>query len=137
MTELVTVVNTKPNFRRINQVENGSIKAIKLDPGANLLAPETVATIKRSKNGKVLFERGILREEAPPSESKTFKKGDHVSRITDLKVPDALAAIAACSDPALLAKWAEQDGRKTVKEALLKRHAEMVADEDPAEEDKD
>lgn len=82
-------------------------------------------------------KRGIFRVDTPPAPADEieFEPGDTVIDLRLLKVHEAIKAVKECDSTAQLEQWLHQDGRKLVRDAILKRGVALMpkAEKEPEE----
>jgi hypothetical protein len=126
------IVNRSKATRRVTKDK------IELRIGANEFDADTAATVLADPYFDACRRRGIFQVTVAPEVATevVVEPGDTVVNIRALGVPEALKAVRACDSVAQLETWLDQDGRKTVKEAILKRGIQLT-DRKPAPADVD
>lgn len=107
---------------------------LRLEVGANLVEDEVWLAMLEHPHVKALVAKGILREDRLPTEAEDFNPSRYVRDLSDLKLAEAMKAIAACKDERQLRAWIDQDPRPKVRDALIARHRVIVPPE-PVGED--
>lgn len=132
MSDKITVVNTA--------IMTTHVCGLRLEPGANEV---DVAEWKRIQCDHVreLVKHGKLRALVPPAATQEFKPAEGFPELPRLKPADALKAVAACQSIPQLDTWFGEDGRKAVKDAIVKRRyalePQTPAGEQPLGDDDD
>ena len=130
------VTNNEPRFLRFpTKVTRATTENLVLSPGANLVSDKDFEIISKLKGFKTLLKskvRGIkgfsipcLQYEEMKSEKgkKDAGKDDENSDnlLSELSIPDAKAIVDETKDVQTLKKWAEEEGRATLKKHIQKR----------------
>lgn len=108
---------------------------LRLDPGANEVDADVWEKIQ-CDHVRELVKRGLLRVRMPPKADQVFEpETAGFPEIARLKPADALKAVAACESVPQLEAWFQEDGRKSVKDAIVRRRyaLEPKASADPVE----
>lgn len=102
------------------------IEEMVLQGGANNVDEGELAKFRENKIVDGFFSGGMLAVEGavvPATEDELPKYGGDLAK---LKPKAALRAIETCTDARQLRAWINQDGRNEIREALIKRHAELM-----------
>lgn len=130
----VIIENKKPCFRTLQcPTDKDQLRSIVLDPGANIVEEEILVSAKKVEHQRILFAKGFMTHREVPKAVKEFDPQEMIADLSELKIVEALKAVAACDNPKQLLDWAQQDGRKRIKEALLKRSDELAGETPGAE----
>jgi hypothetical protein len=119
---MAKVVNRGPSALCLRGSVNGRAQELDLEVGATEVDDAKLEALLESNpyNGK-LFDLQcsleVASERAPDEGSRTWG-GEYVQDLSKLKLPDALRAIEACTDPTQLRAWVLTDSRAAVKKAL-------------------
>lgn len=136
---MITIQNTAKAIHILQAVPEGSNRAekVRLEPGANEIEDSLWSQCSASEYAQGLLARGVLRVLPKVEAVEEFKpSAAPVLSLASLKVKEALKAIEACTVPEQLEVWLETDGRRAVRDALVKRHHELVDPVDTVERDK-
>lgn len=128
------IVNRTKATRRVTE------KLIELRIGANEFTDADAAEIIADPYFDACRRRGIFHVQNAPAvaDEIVHEPGDFVPNLRLLKIGEALKAVKDCTDIKLLDQWLHQDGRKMVKEAILKRGVAITdAKKAPAEAEPD
>lgn len=114
-----------------------SIDTLTLESGANNVEQSRLeAFCKEGAPSALLFEHGVIDVQDLPEPVKESlpQAGGDISKLTEAA---ALKAVAGCKSRETLKGWVKQDGRKKVRDAIFKRHDELIKVEDGGAEQAD
>lgn len=111
---------------RVGPNKDLKIEEMVLQGGANNVDEAELAKFRVTPMVETFFTAGMLVVEGavlPATEDELPKYGGDLAK---LKPKAALRAIETCTDARQLRAWINQDGRNEIREALIKRHAEIM-----------
>jgi hypothetical protein len=131
MSDTKIIVNRSKATRRVTKNKHV------LNMGANEFPPDVEAEILADPYFIACARRGIFKVESAPvvAAEVTIDPDDHVVNLRALHVVEALKAVKACTSVAQLETWLDQDGRKTVRDAILKRGIQLTDKKPTADAD--
>jgi len=119
----IDVVNTKRAGRF-------KIDGVVLDPGANRLSDEDWQRLSGISYVQSLLAQGLLRTESVP-EQEELDAPEHARSLKGLKKSEVERLVKECTSLKQLRQWLDSDGRKTTRELIEARAAEIAPKEAP------
>ncbi len=100
-----------------------SFGGLSLDPGANDVDEAQWAPLASDDYVKALLRKGIISVKRAPVvvEQPAPTDGIPPEDLSELKVGDAIRLVSECTNEDQLRAWLSLDGRKTVREAIVRR----------------
>ena len=116
------IVNRTKATRRVTD------RLITLHIGANEFSEADTEYILADPYFQECYKRGLFKVEAAPAIASEIvhEPGDLIPNLRLLKIGEALKAVRECDNIKVLDTWLHQDGRKTVRDAILKRGIQIT-----------
>ena len=119
----IDVVNTKRAGRF-------KIDGVVLDPGANRLSDEDWQRLSGISYVRTLLDQGLLRAESVP-EQEEADAPENPRSLKGVKKAEVERLVKECTSLKQLRMWLDSDGRKTTRELIEARAAELAPKEPP------